>query len=277
MTILGRDPQGNLVDITITNRYLSVYVLGKIGVGKSTLIENMLVQDISQGLGCCLIEPHHDLTENILRRADEGRINKDEIILLDPLDEEAFGLNIYDCPDITDPVMVGYTLNSVMDTFEKLYDMSRSTPQMAMVMRNLTLLLIHNPGMTFLEIPLILTDKQFRARLVANVPFRYQSFWTRYDGMSPHDQDELTKSSINKVDEFINDPIGYYIYGQSHTSINFREIMNQKKVVLIPLSTDFPLLTSLLGSIMISQLLMAALSRKDIPEKNRTPFNIYID
>jgi len=79
------------------------------------------------------------------------------------------------------------------------------------------------------------------------------------------------------VDEFINDPIGYYIFGQSHTSINFRSILDSGKVVLITLSTDFPLLTSLLGSILISQLLMASLSRKDIPENQRRFFNLYID
>src|SRR6266705_307052 len=200
MTILGRDPQGNLVEITQKNRYLSLYVLGKTGMGKSTLAENMLISDISQGISCCLIEPHHDLTEAVIRRADEGRINKDDIFLLDPLDEKPFGLNIYDCPDINDPVMVAHTLNSVMDTFEKLYDMSRSTPQMAQTMRNLTLLLIHNPGMTILEIPQILQDKPFRNCLLANLPLRYQSFWKRYETLSPHEQEELTKSTINKVD-----------------------------------------------------------------------------
>ena len=109
--------------------------------------------------------------------------------------------------------------------------------------------------------------KHYRARLLANLPERYQSFWRRYETLSPHEQEELTKSTINKVDEFINDPIGYYIYGQSHTSIDFREIMDENKVVLISLATDFPLLTSLLGSILISQILMASLSRENIPEK----------
>ena len=150
-----------------------------------------------------------------------------------------------------------------MDTFEKLYDMSRATPQMAQTMRNLTLLLIHNPGMTLLEIPQILTDKPFRARLLANLPDRYKSFWKRYETLSPHEQEELTKSSINKVDEFINDPIGYYIYGQSHTSINFRDMMDKNKVILISLATNFPLLTSLLGSILISQILMASLIERE--------------
>ena len=143
MTILGRDPNGNTVEITQTHRYSSMYVIGKTGVGKSTLLENMLIQDIAMGIGCCLIEPHHDLTMNVIKRCDTERINRNDVILLNPLDREAFGLNIYECPDITDPVAVGRTLNSVMDTFEKLYDMSRLTPQMAQVMRNLTLLLIH--------------------------------------------------------------------------------------------------------------------------------------
>ena len=88
MTILGRDPQGNTIEITQTHRYSSMYILGKTGVGKSTLISNMMEQDIAQGIGCCLIEPHHDLTESVIRRCDWNRINRDDVILLNPLDSK---------------------------------------------------------------------------------------------------------------------------------------------------------------------------------------------
>ncbi len=83
-TILGRDSQGKLVSISMRERLTSMYVLGKTGMGKSTLIENMLSQDIAEGMGACLIEPHRDLTEHIIRRADLDRIDKEEVILLDP-------------------------------------------------------------------------------------------------------------------------------------------------------------------------------------------------
>lgn len=277
MTILGTDEQGKPVEISIYDRSSSMYVIGKTGTGKSTLIENMLVQDIESGLGICLIEPHRDLTEHVINRCNWDRVNRGDVILLDPLDDESFGLNIYECPDISDPKTVAYTLGIVMDTFEKLYDMSRSTPRMAQVMRNVALLLIYNPGMTILEIPNVLSNKNFREKLIRNMPSHLHQFWARYESLRPSEQFDLTESSVNKIDEFINDPIGRTIFGQSKTSINFRDVMDRGKVLLISLSTDFPMTTSLLGSILISQLLMAALSRKDIPEKSRRHFSLFID
>src|SRR5690348_9321338 len=119
MTILGRDAQGNTVEIAIYDRLTSMYVIGKTGTGKSTFIENVLIQDIEAGMGACLIEPHRDLTEHIINRCKWDRVNRGDVILLDPLDDQSFGLNIYECPDISDPKMVAYTLGIVMDTFEK--------------------------------------------------------------------------------------------------------------------------------------------------------------
>jgi Type IV secretion-system coupling protein DNA-binding domain len=281
MTILGTDENGKNVEISLTERLTSVYCLGATGSGKTTLLEQMIVQDIERGVGVCLLDPHSDLTDKLINRIPKDRL--DDVILLDPLDTDyPFGLNLYECPDNTDPKMVAYTLNNVMDTFEKLYDMSRATPRMAQVMRNLAYLLIYNPGMTMLEIPRILSDQEFRSRLVSNLPPHLLPFWQRYDRLRPAEQIDFTDSSLNKIDEFITDPILYPIFGQSHTTVSFRDIMDSTpgkpgKILLIRLARELSVMTSLIGSFLTGQLLIAALSRKDTQESKRRLYCLFCD
>ncbi len=276
------------VTIASRDRTTSAYGIGTTGCGKSTLLQTMIVADIESrekknAPGTALIEPHQDVTHDVLRNIKPERL--DDVVHVDLTRDHLPGINIYECPDLTDPRMVSYTLNQVMDIFEKLYDMSRSTPRMAMVMRHVTLTMMFNPGMTLLEVPLLLSFKRnnpFRARLAQNALPAQQQFWEEYEEMTRSEKQDLVDSTRNKVDEFINDPIARSIFGQSKTTINFRTLMDTHykspgKIVLIKLDTGYPLVSSLLGSIVVGQILVAAFSRKDLPEDHRRPFHVYVD
>src|SRR5436309_556949 len=117
MTILGKDPLGQNVWIYPEKRIEGLYVLGKTGSGKTTMLKTMAKQDMEIGNGLCVIEPAGDLTNELCAMVPKHRLQ--DTIFLNPLDDHSFGLNIYECPDITDPAMVALTLNQVMDIFEK--------------------------------------------------------------------------------------------------------------------------------------------------------------
>src|SRR5579862_9870780 len=148
---------GSGVHITRPDRLQGLYVIGVQGTGKSTLLENLIIQDIEQGLGVCLIEPHGDLTQHVLARIPQHR--EQDIIYLDLMNTASpFGLNLFDCANPNNSVSVEYTKSFVMHIFEKILGAGVVTAQLNHILRNVAYTLIANPGTTFLEIPLLLQD-----------------------------------------------------------------------------------------------------------------------
>src|SRR5262249_27091941 len=150
---------------------------------------------------------------------------------------------------------------------------SVETPRLNQYLRNITRTLIGTPY-TMVEIPHLLMDKNFRDKVTGPLNSATNLFWKSYDSLRPQEQLDRSESTLDRIDALIGNDIIKCIVGQTQT-LDFREMMDTKKILLVRLYIDREELTTLLGSIIIGQLMLAALSRWDIPEKKRRQFNIY--
>jgi Type IV secretory system Conjugative DNA transfer len=165
-----------------------------------------------------------------------------------------------------------------MHVFEKVWQVGPETPRLAQVLRNTTRVLLENPGMTFSEIPLLLWEDSVREKLVRHVSnTQTKLFWQQYNRKTPRDRDELIASTINKVDAYLNEPLISRIVSQSASTIDFRRIMDEGKILLVNLSPQLEEASRLIGAVIIGRLLMAAFSTTDTPEERRRPFLLYCD
>jgi hypothetical protein len=147
-----------------------------------------------------------------------------------------------------------------------------------MVLRNITRVLIENPGMTFAEIPLLLWEDGVREKLVRRLSnTQTKLFWAQYNRKTPRDRDELIASTMNKVDAYLTEPLIAKIVSQSTSTIDFRRIMDEGKILLVNLSPQLEEASRLIGAVIIGRLLMAAFCRTDTPEGQRRPFLLYCD
>lgn len=283
--ILGQDiDTQQKITLPQDERLGGTYVIGKTGSGKTTLLVNMILQDIEQGMGVCFFDTHGDALLDILRRFPATRDERD-VILLDLLDTEyAFGLNLFQCTNPQDKEEVSRISSTIMDVFAKLFtesgDLFKEAPNMAETLQNVIPVLIahQHPRMTMAEIPLLVSDEDARAKLLQ--PLKNQQvrlFWNMYNRWRHDRQDELTSSTRRRVSNFLIDSLILEIVGQSETTIDFRQIMDEGKILLVKLSRKHPLLTSLVGSVIVSQIANAAYSREDTPEDQRRQFNLYAD
>jgi hypothetical protein len=280
-SVIGRDIKTNKdVRVSQLNRRQALHIIGSTGVGKSVLLSNLILTDIWQGLGLCLIEPHGDLTNTVLAGIPGSRLN--DVILLDIMDKNPFGLNLFQCDSPNNVTEVAKVANFVMHVFEKTWDIGTQTPHLTQVLRNVTQTLIESPSSgipcTFSEIPLLLWEDTVREKLTARLKNNQtKMFWEQYNRKTQRSRDDYISSLINKVDAYLNNPLIANILSQKKTTINFRHIMNNEKILLIKLSPQLEEISRLIGSIIIGKLLMASFSRVDIPENRRRQFNIYCD
>jgi hypothetical protein len=278
-TTLGTDSATDKeVCITLPARFQGVYCIGATGTGKTTLLLNMILSDIHLNRGICLIEPHGDLTRQVIAAMPEQRL--EDVIYLDLADSSrSFGLNFFQCEAQAEVSDVAKVASFVMHVFEKVWAVGPETPRLAQVLRNTTRVLIENPGMTFAEIPLLLWDDQVREKFVRNVTnIQTKLFWQQYNRKAPRDREELIASTINKCDSYLNEPLVARIVSQSASTIDFRQIMDEGKILLVNLSPQLEEPSRLVGAVILGRLLMAAFSRSDTPEEGeRRPFMIYAD
>src|SRR5437763_12373040 len=273
---LGTDSDTQqIVELSQASRRQGLYIIGANGTGKTGLIEHLILQDIDQGLGVGLLDPHGDLTNAILAKMTK---REDDVILLDIQDEDhPFGLNLFECPNPQSPTAVQKIVDLVMHIFEKLYDVSRQTPRMAQFLRNCTHTLVANPGYTMADIPLLLQDEECRKKLVANVTDpQVQLFWKTYNALRPSEQFDRAESTINKMDELLQ-PLPRNIVGQGKTTVNIQQVMDERKILLVKLSAQLDQVTSLVGTLFIALFLNAAYSRASLPVNKRKQFNLYAD
>ena len=285
--VLGTDIETQLpVTLGETARLQGLYVPGLTGTGKSTLLLNMICQDMAAGHGVAVFDPKGDLSRDVLERVPDHRV--DDVIVLDPLDyRHPFGLNLFECPYPEDRLFAAQTQERVMHVFEKIWypdgDMLQSAPQLVEVLSNLTYLLISNPEYTMAEIPRILSDQRFRAPLVNKIHNAYVKQWwiQKYNnlGRVGNDQADYTASTVRRIERFLQNPILLSIVGQNKTSVDLRQVMDEGKILLVrlPVVSLGEDAVTLLGSILISQVLIAALSRENIPESQRRFFALYAD
>ena len=279
MVVLGREV-GDTKEVVLTSeaRRQGVYVVGITGTGKTILLLNMALSDIKAGEGLCLLDPHGDLVEDLLRRIPEKRV--EDVILFDPADSDyPFGLNLFEWPDRGDSKQMDRICAEVIGTFRKLFSYSWG-PRMEDVLRHTTLTLLMNEGSTMLDMPAVMTDKGVRARFLSSVSdLIVQRYWEKLFPSRRREQEEWTASSLNKIGRFLANPLIRNIVSQPRSTINFREIMDQGKILLVNLSKgqigeDN---SSLLGSVLVGKILVAALSRAEIPREERRRFHLIVD
>ncbi len=270
-----KDAAGNTLSVSINKsaRPHGVYIIGRQGTGKSGLIENLIVQDIKQGLGVCVLDPHGELIDHVISRLDARR--EKDVMLLDIRDYHyPFGLNPFACDDPRNPLAVQEVVDRVLHVFEKLLGVTHETPLILDYLRKCTYTLVANPGFTMAEIPLLLTDKTFRQQLIANVTDTdVLLFWKEYDQKSPTDQATERAGILRRVGEFLQS-VSRPIVGQEQSTIDFTKVMDESKILLVKLdSLRLFSVTNLIGSFMIAAFLTAAPTRT----KRQNLFNIYAD
>jgi hypothetical protein len=271
---LGRDIQtGDYVDAPQAGRREGLYLIGTPGTGKTGLIENLIVQDIKQGMGVGLLDPHGDVTQAVLSRVPDRR--EQDVIYLDITDYHyPFGINLFACSDLTDPREVQKTIDQVFHVFEKLLGVTQETQLILEYLYNCTSTLIANPGYTMADIPLLLQDRECRRKLVARVSDSdVQRFWQLHEQKKPADQNNDIASTLRRVRRFLQ-PLSRPIVGQSRSTIDVQTIMDEGKILLVKLDAQLDSITNLVGSVLIALFLNAAYAR---PANRRRQFNLYAD
>lgn len=280
--ILGRSVfrgQTHEVRLGDDDRRRHMYIIGTTGTGKSALMQEMVKQDIAAGHGVCVIDPHGSLVENVMGTIPRERAN--DVIYFDPSDvEQPIGLNMLEADT---PEEADFAIQEMIAIFYKLFPAEMIGPMFEHNMRNAMLTLIadrRHPG-TIIDIPRMFTDRAFQREKVRNVTDPIvKSFWEKeMSQTSDFHKSEMLGYLISKVGRFVENQMMRNIIGQSRSGFQFREIMDQKKILLINLSKGKTgeVNSSLLGLIVVSKLQMAALRRADMPESQRTDFYCYID
>ncbi len=266
--------------LDLGSRLKHTYILGSTGAGKTKLIESLIRQDISSGHGFALIDPHGDLTGNILsflaQNFSEGETDElgRRLILIEPFDREyAVGFNPLEGDQPFSAML------ELLEIFRRFWANGYWGPRMGEVLRNALLTLCQN-NLTLLEARPLLADQGFRQDLLERVSFReVRDYWLyRYNPLSEKMQALYREPVLNKISAFVTDPAIYRILGQPQSTVNFRQAMDQGNWVLLNLSKGrLKDNIRLLGTLFLAKMKQAALSRIDLPEGSRRPFFIYID
>lgn len=265
------------------DRARHLYIIGQTGTGKSTLLRNLIQQDIEQGKGVCFIDPHGDSVEAILEHVPASRVQ--DVIYFNPGDvERPMGLNMLEY-DQKFPEQKTFITNELLAIFNKLYDMKTvGGPMFEQYFRNATALVMDDPssGNTLLEINRVFVDKNFRDQKLSRTanPLLI-SFWK---DMAEKAGGEASLQNIvpyisSKFDSFLSNEIMRPIVAQEKSAFRLREVMDSGKILLINLSKGRlgEINSALIGLIMVGKILMAAFSRVDTPEDERQDFYLYID
>ena len=264
------------------DRRRHIHIIGQTGVGKSVLQENLAYQDMLAGRGFALVDPHGDLAEALLAKVPRDRV--EDIVYFDPGDmSNPIGLNMFefDHPDQKD-----FLVQEAINMLYGLYDPGHTGivgPRLEHIFRNCALLLMADPaGGTFVDVPKLLVDEQFRnAKLKYVTDRQVLDFWTKEFPASQRSNEagDLISWVISKFGPFISNDAMRNIIGQTKSSFNFPEIMNNNKILLVNLSKGKmgDLNSKLLGIIFVMKFQAAAMARANIPEHERKDFTLYVD
>jgi hypothetical protein len=285
--LLGQSSfRGELKDVYMQDddRRRHLYIVGQTGTGKSTLIGNLVMQDIQSGKGVAIIDPHGDLVENALGFVPRERL--DDIIYFDPGDlQRPLGLNMLDFNPAR-PEEKTFIVNEMQSIFNKLFSQETMGPMFEQYMRNALLLLMEdmvNEPATLIEVPRVFTDAAWRARKLERIHNPVVlDFWQKEAIKAGGEASlaNMTPYITSKFNNFISNDYMRPIIGQPKSAFNFREAMDSGKILLINLSKGRigDLNASLLGLIFTGKILMAALSRVDVADnEKRRDFYLYID
>ncbi len=275
------DSRGKRVPFGIKSkdRLKHVYVIGKTGMGKSTLLENMAIQDIRNGNGLAFIDPHGGTAEKLLEYVPEERIK--DVLYFAPFDlEHPVSFNIMEDIGADKRHLV---VNGLMSTFEKIW-VDAWSARMAYILQNTLLALLEYPGSTLLGVNRMLADKNYRKKVVDNITDpSVKAFWVdEFAKYTERFAAEATPAIQNKVGQFTSHPLVRNIIGQPKSSFDLRTMMDHKKILIVNLAKGRvgEGNANLLGSMLITKIYLAAMSRADksATELQKLPnFYLYVD
>lgn len=279
MTYIGlatfRD-KNKLFGIKRKDRRQHMYLLGKSGTGKSVLMYNMVIQNIKNGDGVCVVDPHGELVEGILSSIPPERMK--DVVYFNPADTDYhIGFNVL---ELIDPQYKHLVASGLMGIFTKIWANAWSA-RMEYILNNAILALIDTPGTTLLGIPRMLVDKDYRQKIIGNLKDPViKAFWVHeYEAWQDKFRNEAIAPIQNKVGQFLSSSIIRNVVGQSKSTINIFDIMNEGKIFLVNVSKgrigeDN---SALLGGMIITKIQLAAMERVRIPEEERKDFYLYVD
>lgn len=283
VTYIGRtDFRGaeRLFGVKRKDRRQHMYIIGKSGTGKSTLIGNMLVQDVANGEGVAVVDPHGELVEGIMQKIPLSR--KDDVVYFNPADlEYSIGFNVLELNDPDDAKEKNLVASGLMSIFAKLWEGAWS-PRMEHILLNTILALLETPGSTLTGIQRMFADAAYRQGILNNVSDpSVLSFWLNEYGTW---EDRYRKEAIapiqNKMGRFLSTPLVRNIVGQSRSTLDIYSIMNEGKILLANLSKgqigeDN---SALLGAMLITKIQLSAMKRVEIKDEDkRVDFYLYVD
>ncbi len=252
------------------------YALGKTGMGKTSMLEQMIIQDIVAGEGVGFVDPHGEAAEEILHFVPKERMQ--DVVYFNPADM-AYPIAFNVMEDVG-PEYRHLVASGLMSVFKKIWPDVWSA-RMEYILNNAILALLESPGSTLLGVNRMLADVEYRKQVVNNIGDPVvKAFWTQeYARYTQRYEVEATAAIQNKVGQFIANPLVRNIIGQTHSTINMREIMDGQKIFIANLAKgrigeDN---SRLLGALLVTKLQLAAMSRVDIPEESRKDFFLYID
>lgn len=253
-----------------------IYVIGKTGVGKSTLLLNMAVSDIQKGKGLCIIDPHGDIAETILNHIPQERIK--DVIYFNPKDY-AYPVGFNPLKAVH-PNYYHLVASGLVSTFKKIWAESWG-PRLEYILRFSLLTLLEYPDATLLDIQPLLTDVLFRNKVLSYVTNQHTlSFWkNEFDKYSPALRAEAITPILNKTGVFLTSIPLRNTVGQKTNSFRMQEVLDKGKILIANLSKGElgEDAASILGSILVTSIQLAALFRSTQPEEQRVPFYLYVD
>ena len=262
--------------IKVPDRALHMYAIGKTGTGKSTLLKFLAIDDINKGRGMAIVDPHGDLIQDVLEYIPEERL--DDVVYFSPADSKhPVGFNLL---ENTDPEYKNIIASGIVGVFKKIFGESWG-PRLEYILRNVILGLLDYKKATLLSVLRVLTDMKFRREVVSMIedPVIKDFFINEFERYDQKFRTEAVAPIQNKVGQFLSSTTIRNIVGQEKSTIDVRKIMDEGKILLIDLSIgkigeDN---STLLGSLMITKIQMAAMSRADVPPDQRRPFYLYVD
>jgi len=258
-----------------TDRGRHMYIIGQTGVGKSGLLELLTISDIYSPYGFAVIDPHGDYAQNILRRLPPERVK--DVVYFNPADvDHPIAFNPLEVVDVK---LRTHTCSELIGVLKRMFD--SWGPRLEYILRYSILALLDYPQATMLDITRILTDKKFRNEVLQHVNDPVvQNFWfVEFASWNDKFAAEAVAPVLNKVGAFTANPLVRNIIGQPKSGFNIRQIMDERKILVVNLSRGLvgEDNAALLGALLVTKIQMAAMSRADIPAEHRSPFYLYVD
>jgi len=264
-------------------RRSGLYILGRPRTGKTTLIKQIIYQDMKHNHGVFFLDPHGDAIDDLLKHIPIHR--KQDVIVLDPTHEtDAFGINLLKCEDKTSRSQRRDAYTKTYTVFKKLFADEKGAwgPWMQQALQFTLYAFIENPGYTLAEVPLFLDPKQeeLREEIVGNTTENWEAanFWRTEISLPEREQRDRGSALLTRVNTLLGQPDVRDIIGQNKTTLDFSKIIEQRKILFVKISANLPSdIKAFIGTIIISELIHAVRNRYKIPERERHQFCIFVD